>query len=120
MEDKNRFKRNARLKRSRRVRGKVKGTAERPRLAVFKSLNHVYAQLVDDTSRKTLTGVSSLKGSVNASGKKVEKAKAVGTAIAQKAVDLGIKSVVFDRSGYKYHGKIKALAEAAREAGLEF
>lgn len=119
MEDKNRIKRNARTKRSRRVRGKVKGTPERPRLAVFKSLNHVYAQLVDDTSRKTLTGVSSLKGSLNASGNKVEKAKAVGAAIAKKAVDLGIKSVVFDRSGYKYHGKIKALAEAAREAGLE-
>jgi large subunit ribosomal protein L18 len=120
MDDKNRIKRNARLKRSRRVRGKVKGTAERPRLAVFKSLNHIYAQLVDDSSRRTLTGVSSLKGSVNAGGSQMEMAKAVGAAIARKAGDLGIKSIIFDRSGYKYHGKVKALAEAAREAGLKF
>ena len=120
MEDKSRIKRNARLKRSRRVRGKVKGTAERPRLAVFKSLNHVYAQLIDDSARKTITGVSSLKGSINVGGNQVEKAKAVGVAIARKAGELGIKSIVFDRSGYKYHGKVKALAEAARENGLQF
>ena len=120
MEDKNSVKRSARLKRSRRVRGKVKGTAERPRLAVFKSLNHVYAQLIDDASRKTITGVSSLKGSVNAGGNQMERAKAVGVAIARKAGELGIKSIVFDRSGYKYHGKVKALAEAARETGLQF
>ena len=120
MDDKNKIKRSGRLKRSRRVRAKVKGTAERPRLVVFKSLKHVYAQLVDDTSRRTLTGVSSLKGSVNAGGNRTQKAKAVGAAIARKAGDLGIKSIVFDRSGYKYHGKVKALADAAREAGLEF
>ena len=120
MKDRNKVKRNARIKRSRRVRGKILGTAERPRLVVFKSLNHIYAQLVDDTSRKTLTGVSSLKGSLNADGKKTEKAEAVGAAIAGKAKDLGIKSIVFDRSGYRYHGKIKVLAEAARKAGLEF
>jgi len=120
MRDKNVEKRNARLKRARRVRGKIVGTAERPRLVVFKSLNHIYAQLVDDTSRKTLTGVSSLKGSLNADGKQMEKARAVGAAIARKAQDLGIKSIVFDRSGYLYHGNVKALAEAARETGLEF
>lgn len=120
MNDKNLEKKNARLKRSRRVRAKVKGTSERPRLVVFKSLKHVYAQLVDDNSRKTLTGVSSLKGGLNVSGNRTEKAKAVGTAIAQKAKDLGFESIVFDRSGYRYHGKIKALAEAAREAGLKF
>jgi large subunit ribosomal protein L18 len=120
MANKQAFKRDARLKRAGRVRGKIKGTAERPRLVVFKSLNHIYAQLVDDLQKKTITGVSSLKGSINATGKKMEKAKAVGTAIAEKAKGLGINKVVFDRSGYLYHGKIKALAEAARKAGLEF
>ena len=120
MKDRNIRKQEARLKRSRRVRGKVRGTSERPRLAVYKSLNHIYAQLVDDTGRKTITGVSSLKGGLDSAGKQTEKAKAVGAAIAGKAKDLGIKSVVFDRSGYRYHGNVKALAEAAREAGLEF
>ncbi len=120
MANKQIFKRNARIKRAGRVRRKIKGTGERPRLVVFKSLNHVYAQLVDDLQHKTITGVSSLKGSVNATGKKTQKAMAVGTAIAEKAKGLGIKKVVFDRSGYLYHGKIKALAEAARKAGLEF
>jgi large subunit ribosomal protein L18 len=113
-------KRKARAKRARRVRGKIRGTAERPRLVVFKSLNHVYAQLVDDNARKTLTGVSSLKSDPKAKEKQMEKAKMVGTEIAKKAQDLGIKSVIFDRSGYRYHGNIKALADAAREAGLEF
>jgi len=120
MNDRNVEKKNSRLKRSRRVRARVKGTPERPRLVVFKSLKHVYAQLVDDTSRKTLTGVSSLKGGLNVSGNRTEKAKAVGTAIADKAKELGFDSIVFDRSGYRYHGKIKALAEAVREAGLKF
>jgi large subunit ribosomal protein L18 len=87
---------------------------------VFKSLRYVYAQLVDDTARKTITGVSSLKGSLNVAGKGLEQARAVGKAIASKATELGIKDVVFDRSGYIYHGKVKALAEAAREAGLNF
>jgi large subunit ribosomal protein L18 len=120
MANKQVVKREARIKRAGRVRRKVKGTAERPRLVVFKSLNHIYAQLVDDLQHKTLTGVSSLKGSANASGKKTEKAAKVGAAIAEKARTLGIKKIVFDRSGYLYHGKIKALAEAARKAGLEF
>lgn len=110
----------SRLKRARRVRAKIKGTAERPRLVVFKSIKHIYAQLVDDKSRKTLTGVSSLKGSLDLSGNQTDMAKSVGEAIAQKAQDLGLKTIVFDRSGYLYHGKVKALAEAVRKAGLEF
>lgn len=120
MKDRNIKKQKARLKRSRRMRGKIRGTAERPRLVVFKSLNHIYAQLVDDTSRRTITGVSSLKSDPKAQRKQTEKARAVGADIARKAQDLGIKSIIFDRSGYRYHGNIKALAEAAREAGLEF
>lgn len=113
-------KRKSRIRRAGRVRRKIRGTAERPRLVVFKSLRYVYAQLVDDTARKTITGVSSLKGSLNVSGKGMEQAKVVGKAIAEKAGELGIKDVVFDRSGYIYHGIVKALAEAAREAGLKF
>ena len=120
MKNGNPERRKARLKRSRRVRGRISGTSERPRLIVFKSLKHIYVQLVDDTSRKTLTGVSSVKGSLNAGGKQMEKARAVGTAIARKAQDLGISSIIFDRSGYRYHGNVKALAEAVREAGLKF
>jgi large subunit ribosomal protein L18 len=114
------LKRKSRIRRAGRVRRKVRGTAERPRLAVFKSLRYVYAQLIDDTARKTIVGVSSLKGSLNVSGRGMEQAKAVGKAIAGKARELGIKDVVFDRSGYIYHGKVKALAEAAREEGLNF
>jgi large subunit ribosomal protein L18 len=120
MANKQTDKRDARLKRALRIRRKVQGTALRPRLVVFKSLNHIYAQLVNDLEQKTITGVSSLKGSANATGKKVEKAKVVGTAIAAKAKERGITEVVFDRSGYLYHGKVKALAEAARKAGLKF
>jgi large subunit ribosomal protein L18 len=110
----------SRKKRSARIRAKIKGTSERPRLAVYRSLNHVYAQLIDDIGRKTILGVSSLPGSLNAKGKLSEKAAAVGEAVAQKAQDKGIKTVIFDRSGYRYHGRIKMLAEAARKAGLEF
>lgn len=113
-------KQETRKRRAGRIRSKIKGTAERPRLVVFKSLQHIYAQLVNDVERRTLTGVSSLEGSLNPTGKKIDKAKAVGKGIALKAKDLGITQVVFDRSGYLYHGKIKALAEAAREAGLKF
>ena len=120
MRDKNIQKKNARVKRTRRARGKFRGTAERPRLVIFKSLRQVYAQLVDDVSRKTITGVSSLKSDSGKSAKMLDKAAAVGTDIAKKAQDLGIKSIVFDRSGYRYHGNVKALAEAARKAGLEF
>ncbi len=118
--DKNINKQRARARRARRVRGKIHGTTDRPRLVVFKSLNHVYAQLVDDLARRTLAGVSSLKGSLDVSGTKMDKARAVGEAIAKKAQELGIKRIVFDRSGYLYHGKVKTLAEAVRKAGLEF
>jgi large subunit ribosomal protein L18 len=120
MAEKNIFKEKARVRRAKRVRSRVSGTAEKPRLAVYKSLNHIYAQLVNDLEKRTITGVSSLPGSANATGKKTEKAKAVGKAIAIKAREMGITTVVFDRSGYLYHGKIKALADAAREAGLKF
>ena len=106
--------------RAKRIRKKFRGTAERPRLAVYKSINHVYAQLIDDVNRATLTGVSTMKGSLNISGNMTDKAKAVGEAIARKAQEKGITDVVFDRSGYLYHGRIKALAEAARKAGLKF
>lgn len=118
--DKNIIKRRARARRARKIRGKVRGTLDRPRLVVFKSLNHIYAQLVDDTARKTMAGVSSLKGSLGTSGTKMDKAKAVGEAIAKKAQELGVKGVVFDRSGYLFHGKVRMLAEAARKAGLKF
>jgi len=117
-------KRAQREKKKSAIRPHVLGTAERPRLAVFRSLNHIYAQLVDDSHGKTLTTVSSLQKDVKselaaAKGKK-EKAKRVGLALASKAKTLNIKKVVFDRSGYLYHGRIKALADGAREGGLEF
>lgn len=118
--DKNIIKQRSRMRRARRVRGKIRGTLDCPRLVVFKSLNHIYAQLVDDTARKTLAGVSSLKGSLDASGTKMDKAKAVGEAIAKKAQELGIQRIVFDRSCYLYHGNVKTLAEAARKTGLKF
>ncbi len=104
-------------KRHLRVRRKVKGTAERPRLNVYRSLNNIYAQIIDDTKGVTLVAASSLE---DGKGGNIEAAKAVGKSIAAKAVDKGIKQVVFDRGGHIYHGRIKALAEAAREAGLEF
>ncbi len=100
-----------------RVRKKVNGTAERPRLVVFRSDKHIYAQLVDDTAGRTLVTVSSQKV---AGGKKSEKAAAVGKTIAGVAKDKGIARVVFDRGGYKYHGRVKAVADGAREGGLEF
>lgn len=108
-----------RLKNKARIRKKVAGTLERPRLAVFRSGRHIYAQLIDDTKGATLVAASTLNG--EASGKKnLEASKAVGAEIAKKALEKNIKNVVFDRSGYVYHGRIKALAEGAREAGLDF
>ena len=107
-----------RLKRHKRVRVHVNGTKERPRLAVFKSLNHVYAQLIDDAASHTLASASTVE--LKAKGKSMDEAAKVGTAIAAKAKAAGVKSVVFDRGGFLYHGRIKALADAAREAGLEF
>ena len=112
-----------RLQRHKRVRRKVFGTPQRPRLCVFRSSNNIYAQIIDDTNRVTLVAASSLdeavKGAVNHTGNK-EAAKLVGQLVAKKAVEKGITEVVFDRGGYVYHGRIKELAEAAREAGLKF
>lgn len=112
-----------RLQRHKRVRRKISGTTQRPRLSVFRSSNNIYAQIIDDTNRVTLVAASSLeaevKGAVNHTGNK-EAAKLVGQLVAKKAVEKGITEVVFDRGGYLYHGRIKELAEAAREAGLKF
>ena len=112
-----------RVKRHQRVRSKVSGTAERPRLAVFRSNNHMYAQIIDDTVVNTLVSASTLQKDVKAELSKtnnVEAAAHLGTVIAKKALEKGITTVVFDRGGFIYQGKIKALADAAREAGLEF
>ena len=106
-----------RFKRHLRVRNKITGTAERPRLVVFRSLKHIYAQLVDDGARRTLATVSDLGIE---EGKKGEKAAQVGKLIAERAKSAGISRVVFDRAGYRYHGRIKAVADGAREGGLEF
>ena len=112
-----------RLQKHRRMRNRFSGTAERPRLSVFRSNNHMYAQIIDDTVGNTLVAASTLEKDVKAELKKtndVEAAAYLGTVIAKKALDKGIKEVVFDRGGFIYQGKIRALAEAAREAGLEF
>jgi large subunit ribosomal protein L18 len=103
-----------------RIRRKVNGTAERPRLAVFRSLKHIYAQVIDDASGKTIASASSREKDSGAKGANAAAAKAVGALIAKKAKDKGVKQVVFDRGGYQFHGNIKALADAARENGLEF
>jgi len=116
-------KKQARIKRHRRVRKRVYGTSERPRLSVYKSLNHIYAQIIDDVSGRTLVSASTLSPDVREkikSGGNIESAKLVGEPIGKKALDKNISKVVFDRGGYPYHGRVKALAEAAREAGLEF
>lgn len=110
----------ARIKRHRRVRKNISGTAERPRLNVFRSLNHIYAQIIDDTKGVTLVSASSLDKDFEGYGGNVEGATAVGKKIAEKALAAGIKTVVFDRGGYVYHGRVAALAEGAREGGLEF
>jgi large subunit ribosomal protein L18 len=109
--------------RHRRVRQKVTGTISRPRLCVFRSLNHIHAQLIDDSMGQTLVSMSTLDSQVRSKTDgmgKSKKAEIVGTLLAEKALDKGIKQVVFDRGGYKYHGRVKALAEAARKVGLEF
>ena len=102
-----------------RVRGKVHGTAECPRLSVFRSNKQIYAQIIDDRAGRTLAAAGSL-GADDAKGPKLDQAAAVGKMIAEKAKAAGIESVVFDRNGYLYHGRVKSLAEAAREAGLKF
>ncbi|WP_376789510.1 50S ribosomal protein L18 [Thermoflexus sp.] len=112
-----------RQRRHRRVRKKVFGTPERPRLSVFRSLKHIYAQIIDDTRGVTLAAASTLDPELREQLDgltKTEKARLVGRLIAQRALAKGIRKVVFDRGGYKYHGRVKALADAAREAGLEF
>ena len=104
-----------------RIRKKVRGTSDRPRLAVYRSLNHIYAQVIDDVSGKTLATASTAeKELAGKSGGNVEAAKKIGKAIAERAQKAGISNVVFDRGGYLYHGRVAALADAAREAGLEF
>ena len=109
--------------RHRRVRQKVTGTISRPRLCVFRSLNHIHAQLIDDSMGQTLVSMSTLDSQVRSKTDgmgKSKKAEIVGTLLAEKALNKGIKQVVFDRGGCKYHGRVKSLAEAARKAGLEF
>ena len=113
-------KNKTRQKRHMRLRNKIKGTADRPRLNVFRSLTHIYAQVIDDEKGITLVSASSMDKDFEGKGGNIAAAKLVGTAIAKKAIEKGIKSVVFDRGGYIYHGRIAALAEAAREAGLKF
>jgi len=103
-----------------RIRRKLSGTPQRPRLAVFRSVAHIYAQVIDDTEGKTIVSASSVDKGGKAKGGNVAAAKAIGTLVAERAKDKGIKSVVFDRGGYVYHGRVKALADAARAAGLEF
>jgi len=113
----------ARLRRHQRVRGSVSGTEERPRLNVFRSLTHIYAQVIDDSSGQTLASASTVDAELKkqvAGKKKTEQAKLVGTTLAERAKAKGVKAVVFDRGGYKYHGRVKALADGAREGGLEF
>jgi len=114
----------ARLRRKKRVRKKIRGTAERPRLCVFRSARHIYAEIIDDTSAHTLAEASSLSGEmrqgIGTKGGNKEGAAMVGASIAERALKKGIKKVVFDRNGFLYHGRIKALSEAAREKGLEF
>jgi large subunit ribosomal protein L18 len=112
-----------RLKRHERVRNKVSGTADRPRLSVFRSLNHIYAQIIDDTQGKTLVAASTLDKAVAESVKeltKKEAAKVVGTELAKRALEKGITEVVFDRGGYIYTGRVECVADGAREAGLKF
>jgi len=112
-----------RRRRHHRLRRKVAGTPDRPRLAVFRSLNHIYAQIIDDQNGHTLVAASTLDGSLRAekkSGGNVAAAEEVGRLIAERAKEKGVGRVVFDRGGFKYHGRVKAFAEAARKAGLEF
>jgi len=108
-----------RLRIHRRIRRRVKGTEARPRLAVFRSVKHIYAQVIDDAKGHTVVAASSNEKS-GGNGGNVAGAKAIGKLVAERAQDKGIKAVVFDRGGYQYHGRVKALAEAARQAGLEF
>jgi large subunit ribosomal protein L18 len=124
MKDQNTLKQAARVRRKKHVRKVIRGTGNRPRLVVYRSLRNIYAQLVDDDAARTLTGVSSLTPSLKDELLKAktptDRSKIVGKALAQAAKEKGITRVVFDRSGFPYHGQVKAMAEAAREGGLEF
>jgi large subunit ribosomal protein L18 len=108
-----------RLRIHKRIRRRVAGTPERPRLAVFRSVKHIYAQVIDDSKGHTVVAASSAEGEAK-NGGNLAGAKSIGKLVAERAKDKGIKAVVFDRGGYLYHGRVKALADAAREAGLEF
>ena len=110
----------ARLRRHTRVRGKITGTVQRPRLNVYRSLNHIYAQIIDDVKGVTLVAASSVEKDFGMAGGNKEAAKKVGELIAKRAAEKGITEVVFDRGGYVYHGRVKELAEGAREGGLKF
>ena len=112
--------RGQRIKRHNRVRGKISGTAERPRLCVFRSENHIYAQIIDDVTGNTLVSASSVEKGFEGKGGNVEAAKKIGAAVAERALAKGIEEVVFDRGGYIYHGRVMELAEGAREGGLKF
>lgn len=112
-------KNEARLRRHRRVRGKISGTAERPRLDVFRSAKHIYAQVIDDEAGTTLCSASSMEKDFEDYGGNVEAARKVGKKIAEKCLEKGITEVVYDRGGFVYHGRVQALAEGAREAGLK-
>ncbi|VEN74788.1 50S ribosomal subunit protein L18 [Candidatus Desulfarcum epimagneticum] len=116
-------KKTARLKRKKRIRKKVSGTAQRPRLTVFRSARHIYAQVIDDTQGRTLVSVSTLekdlKAQVESKGK-IDSAVMAGKMIGERALSQGIERVVFDRNGFRYHGRVKAISDSAREAGLKF
>ena len=113
-----------RIRRHRRVRKKIHGTPQRPRLSVYRSLSHIYAQVIDDVARTTLVSASDIeqeaKAKLNGGKHKTDVAKVVGELVAKRAIERGISEIVFDRGGYKYHGRVAALANAAREAGLKF
>ena len=112
--------RGQRIKRHQRVRGKISGTPERPRLSVFRSENHIYAQIIDDVAQCTLCSASTVEKGFEGNGGNCDAAKKIGALIAERALKKGIEEVVFDRGGYIYHGRVKALAEGAREGGLKF
>ena len=112
--------RGQRIKRHNRVRGKISGTAERPRLCVFRSEYHIYAQIIDDVAGNTLVAASTVEKGFEGNGGNCDAAKKVGSVLAERALKKGVEEVVFDRGGYIYHGRVKALAEGAREGGLKF
>ena len=109
-----------RMKRHSRVRSKISGTPERPRLSVFRSENNIYAQIIDDVAGSTLVSASTVEKGFEGNGSNIEAAKKIGALVAERALQKGIEEVVFDRGGYIYHGRVQALAEGAREAGLKF